>query len=90
MTPEIEKEALVAEVIRAIQQKRKDQGLEVEDRVYLSFSGDIDALEEFSDKIETRVNVDELDFDGEDLKYEGEVEFRGSKIVFQFSEPRNS
>ncbi|MFB6209102.1 MAG: isoleucine--tRNA ligase, partial [Candidatus Nanohaloarchaea archaeon] len=44
MTPEIEEKAFVAEVLREIQQKRKEAGLEVEDEVILSFSGDTEAL----------------------------------------------
>ncbi|MFB6175215.1 MAG: isoleucine--tRNA ligase [Candidatus Nanohalobium sp.] len=88
MTEEIEDEAFVAEVIRAIQQKRKDTGLEVEDEVELSFSGDTDALESFSDRIESRVNLESLDFSGGELEYSDEVEFKGRKTVFRFSEPK--
>jgi isoleucyl-tRNA synthetase len=88
MTEEIEEEAFVAEVIRAIQQKRKDEDLEVEDEVDLSFKGDTEALEEYSDLIENRVNLNELDFTAEDLEYSGEVEFRNYKTVFRFSEPK--
>jgi isoleucyl-tRNA synthetase len=88
MTEEIEEEAFVAEVIRAIQQKRKDEDLEVEDEVDLSFKGDTEALEEYSDLIENRVNLNELDFIAEDLEYSGEVEFRNYKTVFRFSEPK--
>ena len=88
MTEEIEEEAFVAEVVRAIQQKRKDAGLEVEDKVELSFSGQEDLLKSYSDLIESRVNLESLDFDGKGLEYEDSVEFRDFKTSFEFSEPR--
>ncbi|AOV95128.1 hypothetical protein AQV86_04355 [Nanohaloarchaea archaeon SG9] len=88
MTEKIEEEAFVAEVIRAIQQKRKDEGLEVEDSVGLSFEGESDVLEKYSDMIESRVNVESVGFSGEDLEYGGEVEFREFKTIFRFSEPK--
>jgi isoleucyl-tRNA synthetase len=88
MTEEVKEEAFVAEVIRAIQQKRKDEGLEVGDEVGLSFSGATEVLEKYSDVIKSRVNLEELDFDGRELEYEGEVEFKDFKTRFMFSEPR--
>ncbi len=87
MTEEIEDEAFVAEVIRAIQQKRKEAELEVEDEVRLSFSGDTEPLEERSESIRSRVNLADLDFRGKDLKYSDSVEFKGRKIEFSFSRP---
>jgi isoleucyl-tRNA synthetase len=87
MTEEIEEEAFVAEVIRAIQQKRKEAELEVEDEVRLSFSGDTGPLEEHSDEVRSRVNLSDLEFSGKELAYSGSVEFKGRKIEFSFSEP---
>lgn len=87
MTEEIEDEALVSEVLRAIQQKRKEAELEVDDEVSLSFSGDIGALEEHGDEVRSRVNLADLDFSGESLEYSGSVEFKGRKIGFSFSDP---
>jgi isoleucyl-tRNA synthetase len=88
-TEGIEDEAFVSEALRAIQQKRKEAELKVEDEVKLSFSGDVEALEKHEDEIRSRVNLAELDFGGEDYDYSGEVEFEGRKIRFSFSEPVN-
>ena len=87
MDEELEEEAFVAEVIRAIQQKRKDAGLEVEDSVRISFDGDTEPVEKRSKSIEARMNVSELSFDGEDMAYSGKVEFRDYKVEFNISEP---
>ncbi|MFB6167117.1 MAG: class I tRNA ligase family protein, partial [Candidatus Nanohaloarchaea archaeon] len=59
-TEELLDEAFVNEVIRAVQQERKEAGLDVEDSVHLNFTGDTSALEEFEDRIESRVNVTEI------------------------------
>ena len=84
MTEEIEREALASEVIRAVQQKRKDSGLEVEDEVDLSVDED---LEEFSEMFRDRINLSSLNFDGESLEHEGSAEFKDRKISFSFSNP---
>ncbi len=86
-TPELEKEAFVAEVIREVQQNRKEAELDVEDRVDLSFSGDTEALEEARRQIESRMKVGKLDFEGRKLAHSGEVDFEGRKVSFSFSEP---
>ncbi|MDY6774442.1 MAG: DUF5915 domain-containing protein, partial [Candidatus Nanohaloarchaea archaeon] len=83
----LQQEAFVNEVIREVQQERKEAGLEVEDEVRLSFSGDIEALEEFEDRIEDRVNLAEIDFEGREYTYTGKVEFDGRRAEFSFSEP---
>ncbi|MFB6145180.1 MAG: isoleucine--tRNA ligase [Candidatus Nanohaloarchaea archaeon] len=87
MTPELEDEALVAEVIRSIQQKRKEAELDVEDEVELSFSGDVEALKESEDEIRNRMKVSDIDYTGQDLDYSEKVEFRDRKVEFSFSEP---
>jgi isoleucyl-tRNA synthetase len=87
MTPELEKEALLAETIRAIQQKRKEAELNVEDEVEISFSGDTQPLKQNKDEILSRVNLSSLDFDGKSLEHSGSVEFEGREIVFSFSGP---
>jgi isoleucyl-tRNA synthetase len=87
MTPELEDEAFIAETVRAIQQGRKEAELEVEDTVNLSFSGDTDPIEKHESEIRDRMNVDEISYSGENHSYSGEVEFRGRKVKFSFSEP---
>ncbi len=89
MTEEIEDEALVNELTRAIQQKRKEAELEVEDRINICFSGDIEAVKEQEERIMDRVNISEMVFNGEEQKHKGEVEFRDRKVLFSFSEPVN-
>jgi isoleucyl-tRNA synthetase len=84
MTEEIKREAMASEVARAIQQKRKDSGLEVEDEVDLSVDED---LEEFSEMFRDRINLSSLDFDGENLEHECSAEFKDRKIRFSFSNP---
>ncbi|MFB6099969.1 MAG: isoleucine--tRNA ligase [Candidatus Nanohalobium sp.] len=89
MTEEIEEEAFVSEVLREIQQMRKEAELEVEDEVELSFSGDTEPLESHEDEIRSRVNLAGLDFSDEEHEYSGSVEFEGRKTRFSFSEPVN-
>ena len=84
MTTEIEREALASEVVRAVQQKRKDSGLEVEDEVKLSIEED---LEEYSEMFHDRINLSSLNFEGEKLEYEASAEFKDQEIKFSFSNP---
>jgi isoleucyl-tRNA synthetase len=87
MNEEIEDEAFVAEVIRAIQQARKEAGLEVEDEVEISFEGDTESVEDREDNLRDRMNVSSIDYSGQDLENSGDVEFRDRKIRFSFSGP---
>mgnify|MGYP006268214037 CR=1 FL=1 len=86
-TEEIEDEAFANEVIRAVQQKRKDAELDVEDEVELCFWGDTDALEAFKDRIAERVNVSDILMKQKELEFSEKVEFRGNQIKFSFSKP---
>jgi isoleucyl-tRNA synthetase len=47
VTPELAAEGLARDIVRAVQQARKDAGLEVTDRIRLSLSGDEDAVAAF-------------------------------------------
>ncbi len=87
-TSELVEEAFVSEVIRAIQEKRKEAGLEVHDRIKLSFQGEQEVLEQHLEDVESRMKIDEIVF-GEELEYSGKVEHRGLETRFSFSEPVN-
>ena len=87
MTPELEDEAFVNEITRAIQQERKDAGLEVEDKVELVFWNDTDAVKTHLEDVQKRVNADSVSFEERKIDVSGAVEFRGRKIEFSFSEP---
>ncbi len=86
-TEELLDEAFVNEVIRAVQQKRKEAGLEVEDEVDLALSGNAEAVESFEDRLRQRVNVNEISYTDEHFEHKGEVEFEGRRISFSFSNP---
>ncbi|MFB6182606.1 MAG: class I tRNA ligase family protein, partial [Candidatus Nanohaloarchaea archaeon] len=84
---ELIKESYVSEVIREIQQTRKDEGLDVNDKVKLALSGDTQPLEDRLDQLKDRINVSKVEIGKKDFKYEGEVEFEGRKLLFTFSKP---
>jgi len=86
-TQEIIEESLLSELLRAIQQKRKEAELKVEDKVKLTLSGDIEAIENYEEDIRDRINTSDLDFEGNEFEYSGKVEFEGRKIEFSFSGP---
>jgi len=86
-TDDIKEEAFANEVIRAVQQKRKEAELEVEDEVNLAFWGDIEALENFRERIAERVNISSIEFEEKELEFSEEVEFKDRKIRFSFSKP---
>ncbi len=86
-TEELKNEAFVNELIRSIQEARKEAGLEVEDRVKLSLDGDTEPARQHEELVKDRVNVSKLDYDGESFQHSGTVEFEGSKIQFSFSSP---
>ncbi|MFQ3308092.1 MAG: isoleucyl-tRNA synthetase [Candidatus Nanohaloarchaea archaeon] len=87
-TDELVEEAFVNEVIRAIQEKRKEAGLEVHDEIKLSFEGEKEILQDYLEDVKDRMKVDEIVF-GESLEYSGEVEHRSLETRFSFSEPVN-
>ena len=48
VTPELEREGLARDVIRVVQQARRDQGLDVSDRISLQLTGDHEAVSAIS------------------------------------------
>jgi isoleucyl-tRNA synthetase len=87
LNDDIEDQSFVSEVIRAIQQKRKDADLQVEDEVDLTFWGDTEALEQYEERIRDRVNVASIEFKQKEREFSEEVEFRDRKVEFSFSKP---
>ena len=67
LTPELRREGLVREVIRNVQNARKQAGLEVDDRILLSLSSTDEevrkAITEHKDTVATEVLADEVVFD---------------------------
>ncbi len=68
LTPALELEGLARDLVRAIQQTRKDSGLEVSDRIAIAMVDPVgasrlpDVLEEFGDYIQVETLADELRF----------------------------
>lgn len=87
MTPGIEEEAYVSEVIRAIQQRRKEIDLDMDDEVLLVFEGDVDPIQDHDDRVRDRVNVAEIRYGGDEQVHTGEVSFRDRSVSFSFSDP---
>ncbi|MFB6144751.1 MAG: DUF5915 domain-containing protein, partial [Candidatus Nanohaloarchaea archaeon] len=85
-TEEIVRESLVSEVVRAIQQERKEAGLEVEQKVELYLDGDTEALKEHEEEIRERVNVSGIIYE-EPRSEKGSVEFQQKKVAFGFESP---
>lgn len=80
MNQEIKEEALISEFIRAVQQKRKERDLEVEDRIELTVSGETGLVENYRDEIESRIKIESIS-SGETSE---EVEFEDMNIGFSF------
>lgn len=87
MTEELLEEAFVNEFIRKVQQTRKEAELDVEDKVKLSIKGDIKPLKQNRNKIEERINLEKVEFNGEDHKHKGEISFEDWQAQFSFSNP---
>ena len=84
MTDEIREESLVNELIRAIQSKRKEEGLEVADEVDL-YVEDSDLVEKYREQILERVKV--RNFVDEEQENAGNAEFKETELGFSFSNP---
>ena len=89
MNEDIKEEAFIAELIRAVQQKRKEDELDVEDKVKLNFNGEERVIEPYLEKIGQRINISKIEFGEENYKHSGDVEFEGLETRFSFSDPVN-
>ncbi len=84
-TGELVREALVSEVARAIQQERKEAGLDVGDEVELVLKGDFEDIRKSEDVLRERINLSGIEYGGQHLENRGEVEFEDWKVEFSFS-----
>ena len=89
MTQEIEDEALVRELIREVQQTRKEKGLDVKDEIELFLESEEDrtekVLQESEDQLEDNINTRTIVIGEVGGDTRGELEFKGTHIKFGFS-----
>ncbi|MDY6769007.1 MAG: class I tRNA ligase family protein, partial [Candidatus Nanohaloarchaea archaeon] len=86
MTPELENEALVRELIRNVQEARKEAGLDVEDDIDLHLWGHDQVAEAWQDEIEQQVNIRDLVIGEEGGEERGTASFKEYEIAFGFTE----
>lgn len=69
ITDELKREGLVREIVRTVNQMRKDAGLTIQDRIVLKYRSSDEMLAgvftEFADDIRTQVLADRLEDGGE-------------------------
>jgi isoleucyl-tRNA synthetase len=86
ITPELKKEGLAREIIRVINQKRKESGLTIHDQIVVKYQTDDKFLKEvfvkFSEEIKKSVLAEKLEEgDGEEVKIDGvQVEIGVEKV----------
>jgi isoleucyl-tRNA synthetase len=79
LTPELKKEGLVREIVRAINQKRKEQKLTRDDRIVVGYKAEDSLLKEvfvdYEEDIKSAVLADRLEEEGggEQLKIDGNI-----------------
>ena len=82
LTPELRREGLMREVVRHVQNARKQAGLNVDDRIMLSLvTEDKDlkkAIEEYADTIATETLAEEIDV--KEYSYSAEVKVEGVMV----------
>jgi isoleucyl-tRNA synthetase len=85
ITQELKNEGLAREVIRNVQQARKDAGLDVENRIILSLNTKskelVDAINQCLELIKKEVLATELSLDHESYKYTKEVDIENQKLI---------
>ncbi|MDY6765796.1 MAG: isoleucine--tRNA ligase, partial [Candidatus Nanohaloarchaea archaeon] len=86
MTPELEREALIRELVRNVQDARKEAGLDVADDVDLYLWGHEDTAREWEDEITDQINIASLVIGDEGGEHRGAASFQEYEIRFGFDE----
>lgn len=89
ITPELRQEGMVRDLIRAVQTLRKNQGLEVSDRIRLSVSGDgelLEAVTAFRDYLTGQTLAAELITDGFGAEEEVEIGQTKARVGVQLAQ----
>jgi isoleucyl-tRNA synthetase len=88
LTPELKREGLMREVVRNVQNARKEAGLSVDDRISLVLTTDDDelkkAISEFNDEIKAETLANTLEGGG-DHKYQTQVKVEGKELTIALS-----
>ncbi len=83
LTPDLEREGYAREVIRRVQQLRKENGLKKADRIKLSIVSDY-SLEKLSTEIKEKVGAYGVDFRELGYKVKAEAKIREKKFLIAF------
>lgn len=94
LTQELEYEGLAREVIRNVQQARKEAGLDVENRISLNLFSDSkelqNAIKQFEKLIATEVLATQLSINQEKLEFEKEVGIDGNQLKISLQKSQNA
>jgi len=99
ITKELKEEGMVREIIRQIQQKRKELGLQPKEKIVVSFAPDSEIsplLEKYEKKIYQEGKVEKVVFgEMENFDFQGEIKVEDKKISFKIKKygsknPRSS
>lgn len=85
MTEELEEEAFIRELIRNVQEARKDAGLDVQDDIVLHVQGHASLIEDWKDEITDQVNVKALKTGRVTGDHTGSATFEEYEAEFGFS-----
>lgn len=86
LTPELKLEGQAREIIRFIQEMRKEAGYEVDNRIRVGYAGAAEVFEKFGDLIAKEVLADELkkgELKSSDLRKEFKIESEKIKILIK-------